>query len=995
MIKKIVFMIFISIMMFSLNLNQVYASDLSNGQESSQIEFTQEELDFIKEHPTIKLGIDPDFMPYEFIDSDGEYKGIAADYIQLLSEKINIKMIIEPDMTWAKAYEMGVEKKVDVLPCVSKTEEREQYFIFSDPYFTVQRVIVVQEDVENIDGVDDLKGETVAVQKNSSHYSYLKEIPEITLSLYTTPEDALIAVSKGEEKIFVGNLATSAYIIKANGITGLKFISFETEAEALQLHFAVRNDWPVLASIINKGLASITTEEKMEITDKWIGIENEIDYRKIVTIVIVSAGMILIIVVISFFWIKRLKKEIAKRVVLEKELWKAKIEADNANHIKSTFLARMSHEIRTPLNAITGMSYLMKKSGLNLQQKMYIDKINEAAHTTLDVINDILDFSKIEAGKIELENKAFDLDKVIQRVISIVSFRIEEQGILFCFKKDPQIPKNFIGDAKRIEQILLNLLSNAVKFTKNGTVSLCLIQKKQDENVVFLEFAVKDTGIGMTKDQIDQLFKPFVQADSSINRRFGGTGLGLSIVKSFVELMQGEIIVDSVEGKGSVFTVILPMVLDETINCEYEAERTTAFIYLQEVKTLALIKETSLSGILETYLVNWGIHAEFTKTPENAKQFLLEGQGDGRVPYGLLILDYDVLGDSCFEFARNILIMSEIRVKPRIIMLLPMMHEELYEKVEMYELDLGIMKPIIPSVLFDGIMEIFHKKDLESSINNQMLGRADEIKTQRNYNVLVVDDNKTNQFIAKSILEQVGVQVMLADNGEEGVSIYLANADKINLILMDLHMPVLNGYEASVRIRETDKMVPIIAMTADAITGVEEQCRSVGIYHYISKPFEPEKFIDIILEILNHQDILQRKNNVESNEMFMESGENNLKSEEQSYLGLDIEDALRLVGGNREIYHMVLKEFCKENEKTAKIIEDEINTSNYKEAAQLVHKVKGSSGNTGAKQLYEIAGFLQKALESESEENIQKYYPLFCEFFEKSLGEIRKFVKNL
>ena len=993
--KRVLLIFLILVLMFSLHGINVYAKDSGGNNGSSEIEFTQEELDFIKEHPTISLGVDPDFMPYEFFDSDGVYKGIAADYIELLSSKIKIQMRVEPNLTWAKAYEMGVEKKVDVLPCVSKTGEREQYFLFSDPYFTVQRVIIVKEEVENIDDVADLKGKTVAVQKNSSHYFYLKEIPEITLSLYTTPEDALSAVANGDEKIFVGNLATSAYLIKANGITGLKFISFETEEEAQQLHFAVRNDWPVLVSIINKGLASITTEEKLAISHKWIGIENEIDYGKIITIIAVSVGIIFLIVMISFFWIKRLKKEIAKRIILEKELWQAKIEAENANHIKSTFLARMSHEIRTPLNAITGMSYLMKKSGLNMQQKMYIDKINEAAHTTLDVINDILDFSKIEAGKIELENKAFDLDKVIQRVISIISFRVEEQGVLFSFKKEPQIPKNFIGDAKRIEQILLNLLSNAVKFTKNGTVSLSLVQKKQDENVVTLEFAVKDTGIGLTKDQIDQLFKPFVQADSSINRRFGGTGLGLSIVKSFVELMQGEILVDSELGKGSVFTIVLPLVLDETINYEYEAERKTALIYLQEVKTLALVKDTSLSGILETYLVNWGIHAEFTKTPENAKHFLMDAQGDGKIPYGLLLLDYDVLGEASFEFAQTLINMPEMGIKPRIIMLLPMMREELYEKVEMYQLDLGIMKPIIPSVLFDGIMEIFQKTDLESSINSQILGKTDEVKIQKDYKVLVVDDNKTNQFIAKSILEQVGVQVMLADNGEEGVNTYLANSENINLILMDLHMPVLNGYEASIRIRETDQKVPIIAMTADAITGVEEQCRSVGIYHYISKPFEPEKFIDIILEILKHQDILQKKSHEKMEETLVKPQEKTEKTSENSYRGLDIEDALRLVGGSREIYNMVLKEFCKENETTSDAIEHEIKTANYKEAAQLVHKVKGSSGNTGAKQLYETAGYLQKALEREEEEKISEYYPLFCDFFEKSLGEIKEIVKNL
>lgn len=426
-------------------------------------DFTETEKQFIAEHPEIHLCIDPEFVPYEFIDSDGEYKGIAADYIKILSEKIGIQMVVENDLTWAEGYELAVEKKLDALPCVAKTSLREQYFLFSEPYIDFQRVIVVQNMNDTIKDLDDLAETKVAVQTNSSHHSFLKSYPEIEISLYTSVEDALAAVSGGSESAYIGNLATSSYLIKESGFTNLKYITINTR-DTQSLHFAVRNDWPELVGIINKGLESITQEEKIAINNKWIGVENEIDYSLIFQII----ALILSFLVISVFWTVRLKKEVSKRIIIEEELRHAKLEAEIANQVKSSFLARMSHEIRTPLNAITGMAYLIKKTDVNVTQVMYLDKITQASYTMLGIINDILDFSKIEAGKVELERISFNLDKVIQKVINIISFKIEEQGIEFRMSKDPRIPVNFFGDPKRIEQILINIINNAVKFTSVG-----------------------------------------------------------------------------------------------------------------------------------------------------------------------------------------------------------------------------------------------------------------------------------------------------------------------------------------------------------------------------------------------------------------------------------------------------------------------------------------------------------------------------------------------
>ena len=971
--------------MFLVVLAPIKAS--ANDTTSIPIKFTAEEQAFIKEHPTLRLGVDPEFIPYEFIDSDGQYKGIANDYIQLLSQRIGIKMIIEPDKTWSEAYEMGVEKKVDVLPCVSKTTERQQYFLFSDPYFAFQRVTVVQENNTTIKSLEDLKYTTVAVQRNSSHHSYLKNIPEINLSLYDSVEKALVAVSKGYETSFVGNLATSAYLIKSSGLTGLKYVSLDTEDQQ-SLYFAVRNDWPLLVSIINKGLASITEEEKMVIRDKWIGLENHIDYSNIIKTAAIAGSIIIIIFVVSIYWIIRLNKEIAKRILIEDELKRAKIEAEIANRVKSTFLARMSHEIRTPLNAITGMAYLIKKSDITLSQKMYVDKITQAAHNMLSIINDILDFSKIEAGKVEIENISFNLDKVIQQVISIISFRIEEQGIGFALTKEPQIPVHFIGDPKRLEQILLNLLSNAVKFTKDGEVSLGIRLIAQEGERYHLEFAVKDTGIGMSEDQIAQLFMPFSQADSSITRRFGGTGLGLSIVKSLVEMMNGEIHIYSTESKGSTFVIKLPLMIDAFQ--DFEEKKKVASFYVQNVRTLALVKNDNLINLMQTYLVNLGIHAEFTQSPPNVQQMLQSVPTTGKSPFNLLIVDYDILAEKSFDFTKNILDDPKIISKPKIIMLIPLMREDLFEKIESSDLNLGITKPIIPSVLFDGIQEIFKKNDLKSSLSIPVSIKIEEKRATKNYNVLVVEDNKTNQFIAKSILEPVGVNVILTDNGEEGVTYYTNHDSDIDLILMDLHMPVLNGYDATLRIRMNDENVPIVAMTADAITGIEEQCKRVGINYYISKPFEPDKFIDTILEILD-----QHENTaVDSEKDAQVEITKEVENVQQALPLINQDDALKLLGHNVQLYHMVLKEYSLENVSTCEDLDLEIQKNNYLQAAQIVHKAKGSSGNVGAKELYKIAVVLQKALENNQQDEISKFYPKFNNLLKQSLTEIEEILKE-
>jgi signal transduction histidine kinase/DNA-binding response OmpR family regulator len=922
----------------------------------------------MKEHPVIHLGVDPWFVPFEFIDENGEYVGITADYITLISEISGLQFEISKGLTWPQAYEAALDGTLDALSAVGKTEDRKNHFLFSEPYYYFKRVIVTRDTNTDISSMDDLEGLTVAVQRNSSHHSYLQSYPKINLSLYDSVEVALTSVATGSEIAYIGNLTTTNYLINSNGLTNLRFVSFEAEKQQA-LHVAVRKEWPQLISIINKAMNSISEAEKNSINDKWIDFKTDIDYGPIIRIILITGVLIVLVMGVSSFWIARLKKEIRHRKQIQSDLEKAKQEADEANEFKSSFMARMSHEIRTPLNAITGMAYLMKKTNLNLTQRMYADRITQASSNMLSIINDILDFSKIEAGKVELENASFSMDQVIQDVVNIVSYKIEEQGIGFKLSKDPLVPNWFFGDSKRIEQIFVNILNNAIKFTNEGEVSMDIRLRARETDLYHLSFAIKDTGIGMNEAQVKKLFAPFIQADSSITRRFGGSGLGLSIVKNLIDMMGGQIQVFSTFGEGSTFIIQFSLRVDREKESVYI--KALAGNHFKNIRTLVLEKTGANMNLIENYLGSFGMCCELTTSENSARSMLESADGKFAKPFDLFIIDYETPINGGFNFIQEIKNNTMIVKRPKIIMLLPMMREDLFNKLDEHEIDIGIGKPIIPSILFNGILEIFNLKAVSASQPTKSQ-TADMMKLSTSDSILVVEDNKTNQMIAKSLLDQIGVESILASDGKEAVSLYKEHKDKIGCILMDLHMPVMNGYEASKIIRGISDEIPIVAMTADVILGVKERCAENGIFHYISKPYNPDQFIQTIKEILS-----EKKSST---------------SKEPAIL--DTQNGLKSIGGSEEVYKQVLDEFFKENQNTLNSLSSAINEKRYIDAIHIIHKVKSSSGSIGAKTIYELSINLQKSLESNTEEEIISLHKEFAQKFLKLLTEISEFQKS-
>jgi len=930
----------------------------------NELVLTEEETAFIGDHPVISLGIDPGFIPYEFFDSDGVYKGIAADYINLIAEETGLDFEVVPGLTWSQTYENAVERKLDVLPCVSKTAQREKYFLFSDAYINFERVVFVNTDNKKIHSFEDLYGLPVAAQRNSSHHNYLMDYPQIEPSLYTHVEDALRAVGDGTEQAFIGNLATSNYLAKANSITNLRYFPINTQ-EPHYLYFAVRNDWPELVSIINKALAVIDEESKIAISDRWITVEKSTDYTRIIRLVLIGVSIVALIMLVSVFWILRLREEIRIRKKTQQDLEKAKQEAEDANQFKTGFLTRMSHEIRTPLNGITGMAYLLRKTDLTLTQKMYVDRITQSSGNMLGIINDILDFSKIEAGRVEIETVPFSLDQVVQDVVSIVSYKIEEQKIALKLEKDPSVPNWLLGDSKRLEQILINLLNNAAKFTNEGEVALDIRLMARENDQYHINFTVKDTGIGMSKEQIENLFSPFVQGDSSINRRFGGTGLGLSIVKNLVDLMGGRIQVFSVPNEGSTFIVHLTLPVDTQKETEYK-NRVSGDRF-KDIRTLVLEKNGANINLIQNYLESFRITCELTSSPLSALSMLQAANGSHAKPFDLLIVDYETPTENGFQFVESVFANPRIAQKPKVLMLFPMMREDLFDLLDAHHVDIGIGKPIVPSVLLNGILDIFQGKALAET--KAVKTEKQEDKTfDKPYCVMVVEDNKTNQLIAGTLLKQAGLTVIIAENGKIALDLFVQNQSTIDLILMDLHMPVMNGYEAATEIRKISDRIPIIAMTADVVSDVKDKCNQNGIYHYLTKPFDPHHFMQTIQDVL----------------------ETSIAVGKKTRHVLDTEAGLRNVGMQQEVYLTILREYRNENLKTEKTLQHALETGAYDVASGIVHKMKSSTGSIGAKPLYDLAVNYQRALSEGNQKEIDSMTSEFMGMLEKLLDEIQQ-----
>ncbi|PKL75291.1 MAG: hypothetical protein CVV27_16145 [Candidatus Melainabacteria bacterium HGW-Melainabacteria-1] len=633
---------------------------------------------------------------------------------------------------------------------------------------------------------------------------------------------------------------------------------------------------------------------------------------------------------------QQLSAEIGVREHTELELHKAKKIAEAASLAKSAFLANMSHEIRTPLNAIIGLNHLLLRSDLSSQQQEYLRDNQQAARNLLDLINDILDVSKIEAGRLELEAASFELEPVLQQLLGLLGRSAQEKGLELLVRMPVDLPTAYIGDRLRLEQVLVNLISNALKFTPAGEIELCITLLDQGPEAIQLGFSVRDTGIGIAPEQSEGLFEAFAQADSSITRRYGGSGLGLAISRHLVRLMRGELRLESEPGQGSTFS------FDAWFGLPSPTAPVTVPAWSRPLRALVLDDHPKLLSILCNWLQDFGLVAD--------AQLI---SGSEAVPdlagYDLLLLDWP-LPPAC-ELSRLLPAVNH----PVQVLLMTGISAELPE-LAATGLTLGglLPKPILPGQLHDALQSLFAPPKLAVvAAPSRESFYAGLLRPFAGSQILLVEDNRINRLVAQQLLEGQGFEVGIAQNGLEALE--CLKSQTYALVLMDLQMPVLDGFAATTQIRAMPefKTLPIIAMTADVSTGTRERALAAGMDDYITKPIELEILYRTLLYWL-------------SGEIPEPPAESHTVLS-PSFDGIDVAATLRRLGGNLPFYLELLQDFELELPAQLQALEAALQRSDQEIATYLAHTLKGMAANLGATHLQAALNALEVALQAQQD----------------------------
>ncbi|MCV2353517.1 PAS-domain containing protein [Paucibacter sp. B2R-40] len=627
--------------------------------------------------------------------------------------------------------------------------------------------------------------------------------------------------------------------------------------------------------------------------------------------------------------------------------------AEEASRSKSQFLANMSHEIRTPMNAILGMLKLLQKTELNVRQHDYASKTEGAARSLLGLLNDILDFSKVEAGKMTLDAQPFALEQLFRDLSVILSANVGAKALEVLFDVDPALPAMVNADAMRLQQVLINLGGNAIKFTPRGEVVLSARLLARHANDVEIEFAVRDSGIGIAPEHQAKIFSGFTQAEASTTRRFGGTGLGLAISQRLVQLMGGELLLQSTPGKGSCFSFRLRMAA--------EAAPASAKPGLDQSPLRALIVDDNPVALDVLGQMSEALGWQVDLAPSGAAALsLLQGQVDAGRPYEVVLVDWQMPGMDGFETAQRIReLAGEHAGMPLLVMVTAHGREMLAARSESEQrlLDGFLVKPVTALMLQEAV-QAARTGEAAEPVPLKPAAASAGAKPLQGMRILVVEDNLNNQQVAQELLEDAGARVSLADNGQIGVDLLRADALAFDIVLMDMQMPVMDGYTAAGLIRTELGLnsLPIVAMTANAMASDREACLAAGMNEHVGKPFDLERLVALLLRLTGRGDAVTIEPSAKPALKFASLSVPAELRDLATAQGFDLQAAMDRFMGKTELFRRMVRSFTGSALDLPAQLTGMLAEARTEEAAMALHSFKGLAATLGGFQLAELGG---------------------------------------